>query len=78
MSPTLFIVLYFTFIPNTVSFVALSDVLNSKTLAPVKLEFGYVVVFEKLMSSLSNISNRGCWLTFVFVCPVSHEVVEES
>ena len=60
MSPTLFIVLYFTFIPNTVSFVALSDVLNSKTLVPVKLEFGYVVVFEKLMSSLSNISNKGC------------------
>ena len=40
MSPTLFIVLYFTFIPNTVSSVAVSEVANSNTFAPAKLEFG--------------------------------------
>ena len=35
--------LYFTLIPNTVSLVAESDVANSKTFAPLNVEFGYVV-----------------------------------
>ena len=60
MSPTLLIVLYLTLIPNTVSVVAESDVANAKTLAPVKVEFGYVVVSAKDVWSLSNISNNGC------------------
>ena len=60
MSPTLLIVLYFTLIPNTVSVVAESLVAYSKTFAPVKLEFGYVVASSKLTPSSSNIENNGC------------------
>ena len=60
MSPTLLIVLYFTLIPNTVSVVAESDVANANTLAPVNVEFGYVVASANDVWSLSNIPNNGC------------------
>ena len=43
MSPTLLIVLYLTFMPRTVSFVAVSDVAKAKTFAPAKVELGYFV-----------------------------------
>ena len=43
MSPTLLTVLYLTFIPKTVSVVAVSDVAKAKTFAPAKVELGYVV-----------------------------------
>ena len=46
MSPTLLTVLYFTFIPNTVSVVAVSDVAKENTFAPVKVEFEYFVVLS--------------------------------
>ena len=60
MSPMLLTVLYFTLIPSTVSVVAVSEVANSKTLAPVKLELGYFVASVSFTSDSSNMSNKGC------------------
>ena len=60
MSPTLLRVLYFTFIPKTVSLVAESDVANSNTLAPVKDELGYLVASSSEVCVSSNIPNNGC------------------
>ena len=46
--------------PSTVSFVAVSDVANSKTFAPTNEDPGYFVVSFSLTSASSNISNNGC------------------
>jgi len=78
ISPTLFMVLYFTFIPSTVSSVAESDVANSKTLAPTNDELGYVVVSSKLVCVSSHMPNNGCWFTPVFCCDSFHVVVARS
>ena len=60
MSPILLIVLYFTFIPKTVSLTAESEVAYSKTFAPAKVVFGYTVELVKLISSSSYMLNNGC------------------
>ena len=49
MSPMLFMVLYFTLIPKTVSVVAVSEVAKAKTLAPTNDELEYIVVSSKLI-----------------------------
>ena len=78
ISPTLFIVLYFTLIPSTVSVVAVSDVANANTLAPVKDELGYVVASSSEVCDSSNMLNSGCWFTSVFSCASFHAVVARS
>ena len=53
-------VLYFTFMPSTVSVVAVSDVAKANTLAPANDELGYVVASSKLICLLSHMPNNGC------------------
>ena len=75
MSPTLFMVLYFTLIPNTVSVVAVSDVAYENTFAPMKLELVYAVASSNDVWFSSYMLNNGGWLRPVLVCVCSQNVV---
>ena len=46
--------------PSTVSVVAVSDVANSKTFAPAKVDPGYSVASLKLVCVSSHMPNNGC------------------